>query len=74
MQRRSHGIHPIEMVQKITQRIHDYPGLGSCDIFTSLPPILTQEERAFLNIPGLGEALAGPYDKEIAQLLYRSDL
>ena len=53
-----------EMVQAIIEEVHSYPELTDCDVYIASSHTHAGG-GAFLNIPMLGEALAGPYDPQI---------
>jgi hypothetical protein len=55
-----------EMVQKVTQKIHTYPELKECEIFIASSHTHSGG-GAYLNIPFLGAALAGPYSPNTTQ-------
>lgn len=52
-----------EMGQEISRRIHNVSGLQSCEIYIASSHTHSGG-GAFLNIPFVGEVLAGPYDPE----------
>lgn len=55
-----------EMVQAIKQKVHQRPGLSDCELF-----IVSSHTHsgggAYLNIPGLGQSLAGTYDAKVTE-------
>ncbi|HEY5235566.1 MAG TPA: neutral/alkaline non-lysosomal ceramidase N-terminal domain-containing protein [Rhabdochlamydiaceae bacterium] len=53
-----------EMVQEITQKIHLQPELKACEIYIASSHTHSGG-GAYLNIPVLGESLAGPYDPQV---------
>lgn len=55
-----------EMTQKIMQEIHAYPELKTCEIFIASSHTHSGG-GAYLNIPVLGESLAGTYSQETTQ-------
>ena len=55
-----------EMVQKITKIVHEKPSLAYADIFIGSSHTHSGG-GSYLNIPFLGEALAGPYNPQIEQ-------
>lgn len=55
-----------EMVQEITQKVHNWPELATCDIYIASSHTHSGG-GAYLNIPVLGETLAGTYSPEITQ-------
>jgi neutral ceramidase len=58
---------PYEMVQEITRRVHKEPGLAKTAVFIGSSHTHSGG-GAFLNIPGLGESLAGPYDPKVVEM------
>jgi Neutral/alkaline non-lysosomal ceramidase, N-terminal len=54
-----------EMVQEITRQIHRIPLLEQCEIYIASSHTHSGG-GAYLNIPQIGQALAGIYDEEIA--------
>jgi hypothetical protein len=58
---------PYEMVQEITRRVHKEAGLAEAAVFIGSSHTHSGG-GAFLNIPGLGESLAGPYDPKIVEM------
>jgi hypothetical protein len=55
-----------EMVQKIIENVHSYLGLEKCEVYIGSSHTHSGG-GAFLNIPVLGEALAGPYNAVTTQ-------
>lgn len=53
-----------EMVQEITERVHQHPGLADCEVYIGSSHTHSGG-GSYLNIPVLGEMLAGPYSPEI---------
>ncbi|MBS4168854.1 neutral/alkaline non-lysosomal ceramidase N-terminal domain-containing protein [Parachlamydia sp. AcF125] len=55
-----------EMVQEIIQQVHRVPKLGQCGIYIASSHTHSGG-GAYLNIPLLGESLAGPYNLEVTK-------
>lgn len=56
-----------EMVQEISRQVHQRPELEQCDIYIGSSHTHSGG-GAYLNIPSLGKALAGPYSQLTTQL------
>jgi hypothetical protein len=56
-----------EMVQNIRERIHAVPHLKECEIYIGSSHTHSGG-GAYLNIPYIGEVLAGPFNSDIAEL------
>lgn len=56
-----------EMVQKVIEEVHSEEGLSNCEIYIASSHTHSGG-GGYLNIPGLGESLAGPYDPALAEL------
>lgn len=53
-----------EMVQEITRRVRNYPGMDQCEVYIGSSHTHSGG-GSYLNIPVLGEALAGPYNSQL---------
>jgi hypothetical protein len=55
-----------EMVQEIIQEVHHIPNLAHCEIYIASSHTHSGG-GAYLNIPVIGESLAGPYSPQVTQ-------
>ena len=55
-----------EMAQEVMKKVHQHPKLANCEIYIGSSHTHSGG-GAFLNIPIVGELLAGPYNPEITQ-------
>lgn len=56
-----------EMTQKVIEEVHSEEGLSNCEIYIASSHTHSGG-GGYLNIPGLGEYLAGPYDPALVEL------
>lgn len=57
---------PYRIVQEITKRVHQEPQLKDCEIYIGSSHTHSGG-GAYLNIGGIGEKLAGPYNEDVVQ-------
>lgn len=60
-----------EMTQEVIRRVHQYPNLVNCEVYLGSSHTHSGG-GAFLNIPKLGELLAGTYEEKIAEFYISS--
>lgn len=56
-----------EMTQKVIEQVHLEEGLSACEVYIA-SSYTHSGGGGYLNIPGLGESLAGPYDPSLVEL------
>lgn len=56
-----------DMVEKVKQQVHRHPASSKCEIFIS-GSHTHSGSGGYLNLPGLGELIAGPYDANLVKI------